>query len=94
MIAERSLAQDRDPQAIYANNELNLEEIDVYGFDYDYTIAVYKSELNRLIYDMGRGTLINDLKVRSVASFFLYNFGCFYVPWLYLKQASYVIIRM
>ncbi|KAG7269894.1 hypothetical protein CRUP_032899 [Coryphaenoides rupestris] len=26
--------------AIYANNEVSLEEVDIYGFDYDYTLAL------------------------------------------------------
>ena len=36
VIIAQPLPQDRDPTALYANNELDLQEIEVYGFDYDY----------------------------------------------------------
>ena len=65
VVSARPLPQDKDPRAVYANNELNLREIDVYGFDYDYTIAVYRKSLNRLIYDLGRDLLVSHLKVMS-----------------------------
>ena len=65
IISARPLPPDRDPSAVYANNELKLSEIDVYGFDYDYTIACYNDSLNRLIYNLGRSNLVNELKVIS-----------------------------
>ena len=55
-------SEPRDPKAVYANNELCLEEIDVYGFDYDYTLACYGDSLHYLIYDMGRDALVNHQK--------------------------------
>ncbi len=48
---------------MYANNELDLQEIDVYGFDYDYTLATYKPILHYLIYNLGRDKLVRDQKV-------------------------------
>ncbi|KAJ3586123.1 hypothetical protein NHX12_012524 [Muraenolepis orangiensis] len=47
---------------IYANNEVNLEEVDIYGFDYDYTLALYSNALDRLIYDKAREFLIEHFK--------------------------------
>ncbi|XP_013866412.1 5'-nucleotidase domain-containing protein 2 [Austrofundulus limnaeus] len=47
---------------IYANNEVNLSEVDIYGFDYDYTLAQYSSTLNKLIYDTARGFLVEHFK--------------------------------
>ncbi|MEQ2252509.1 5'-nucleotidase domain-containing protein 2, partial [Ilyodon furcidens] len=47
---------------IYANNEVSLEEVDIYGFDYDYTLAQYSNELNTLIYDTAKGFLIEHFK--------------------------------
>ena len=29
-----------DEQAMFANNELGMRHIEVYGFDYDYTLAL------------------------------------------------------
>ncbi|XP_043986797.1 5'-nucleotidase domain-containing protein 2 [Gambusia affinis] len=47
---------------IYANNEVSLEEVDIYGFDYDYTLAQYSNALNTLIYDTAKGFLIEHFK--------------------------------
>ncbi|GFU91653.1 5'-nucleotidase domain-containing protein 3 [Trichonephila clavipes] len=54
-----------DPFGVFANNELNLGDIDVYGFDYDYTLAVYKESLHYLIYELGRDWLVNKFKYPS-----------------------------
>ncbi|XP_003739114.1 5'-nucleotidase domain-containing protein 3-like [Galendromus occidentalis] len=51
-----------DPHGVFANSELDLNEIEVYGFDYDYTLAVYTVEFHYLIYDLGRDWLINKFK--------------------------------
>lgn len=48
---------------IYANNEVNLSGVDIYGFDYDYTLAQYSSTLNALIYDTAKSFLIEHFKV-------------------------------
>ncbi|GFY46130.1 5'-nucleotidase domain-containing protein 3 [Trichonephila inaurata madagascariensis] len=54
-----------NPFGVFANNELNLGDIDVYGFDYDYTLAVYKESLHYLIYELGRNWLVNKFKYPS-----------------------------
>lgn len=54
-----------NPYGVFANNELNLSGVEVYGFDYDYTLAVYTGQLHYLIYDLGRDWLINKFKVRQ-----------------------------
>ena len=38
--------------AVFANNEISLRDIQVWGFDYDYTLAKYTSQLNSLIYSL------------------------------------------
>lgn len=48
---------------IYANNEVNLAEVDIYGFDYDYTLALYSDALNTMIYNTARTFLIEHFKV-------------------------------
>lgn len=35
----------------------------MYGFDYDYTLAVYKDSLHYLIYDLGRDALVKKFGV-------------------------------
>lgn len=47
---------------MFACNELNLDEIKVYGFDYDYTLACYKQSLNYLLYNLGRQQLVERYK--------------------------------
>ncbi|XP_044172224.1 LOW QUALITY PROTEIN: 5'-nucleotidase domain-containing protein 2-like [Acropora millepora] len=50
-----------DEQAMFANNELGMRHnfIDVYGFDYDYTLALYTNAMHFLIYDLAVKELIN-----------------------------------
>ena len=52
-----------DEKAVFANNELSLRDVSVYGFDYDYTLAHYTEELNNVIYQMSLNRLIDDYKV-------------------------------
>ncbi|XP_056279635.1 5'-nucleotidase domain-containing protein 2 isoform X2 [Pseudoliparis swirei] len=47
---------------IYANNEVDLSEVDIYGFDYDYTLAMYSNALNTMIYNKARCFLIEHFK--------------------------------
>ena len=63
-LSAQPLPHNRDKHAIYANNELDLAEIDVYGFDYDYTLACYADSLHPLIYNLGRQALIEHAKVK------------------------------
>ncbi|XP_074658255.1 5'-nucleotidase domain-containing protein 3-like [Tubulanus polymorphus] len=56
------LPADVDATAIFANNETSLSEVEVYGFDYDYTLASYKPSLHNLIYNLGRYELVTNHK--------------------------------
>ncbi|XP_061840360.1 5'-nucleotidase domain-containing protein 2 [Nerophis lumbriciformis] len=47
---------------IYANNEVSLAEVDIYGFDYDYTLALYSNALNTMIYNTARDFLVEHFK--------------------------------
>lgn len=62
--AAKKLPKDVNKSAVFACNELDLNEIHVYGFDYDYTLACYKPLLNDLLYNLGRDTLIEKFKVK------------------------------
>ncbi|CAD5226772.1 unnamed protein product [Bursaphelenchus xylophilus] len=55
-------AQRVNPRAVFVNNELDLHKIGVYGFDYDYTLAVYTRDLNELIFNIAMNNLVQKLK--------------------------------
>ena len=50
---------------MFANTELNLGEIEVYGFDYDYTLATYRAAVEEFIYAEAKKALVYKFKVRS-----------------------------
>ncbi|XP_062403503.1 5'-nucleotidase domain-containing protein 3 [Sardina pilchardus] len=49
-----------NPDTIFANNEMSLQDIEIYGFDYDYTLAFYSSHLHTLIFNIARDILIEQ----------------------------------
>ena len=51
---------------VFASNELNLSDINVYGFDYDYTIAQYEPSVEQLIYELGKKELISKYRVSII----------------------------
>lgn len=57
-----------NPQGVFACNELDLSEVKVYGFDYDYTLAHYKPSLEHLLYNLGRDMLLEKYKVTEINS--------------------------
>nr|XP_686778.1 5'-nucleotidase domain-containing protein 3 [Danio rerio] len=49
-----------NPDTIFANNQMSLQDIEIYGFDYDYTLAFYSSHLHTLIFNIARDILIEE----------------------------------
>ncbi|KAL9271450.1 5'-nucleotidase domain-containing protein [Drosera capensis] len=47
-----------NPEGIYINKNMRLNNLQVYGFDYDYTLAHYSASLQRLIYDLAKEHLL------------------------------------
>jgi len=70
-----STSEMMDPQGIFPNNELDLRQIKVYGFDFDYTLARYKSTLHSLIYDHGKRYLVKTLRYPDELMNFCYRPG-------------------
>uniref|UniRef100_A0A1D1YK93 5'-nucleotidase domain-containing protein DDB_G0275467 n=1 Tax=Anthurium amnicola TaxID=1678845 RepID=A0A1D1YK93_9ARAE len=62
-----------NPQGIYANKSLKLDDIQVYGFDYDYTLAHYSENLQTLIYDLAKQHLVNELRYPESCLDFKYD---------------------
>ncbi|XP_075219255.1 5' nucleotidase C isoform X2 [Lycorma delicatula] len=58
----KKLPRDVNERGVFACNELDLEEVNVYGFDYDYTLALYKPSMDFLLYNLGRDNLIHKYK--------------------------------
>lgn len=46
---------------VYANHNLRLAKISVYGFDYDYTLAHYTELLQHLIYNLAKEQLVTEV---------------------------------
>lgn len=57
-----SYSEETNPNGIFSNNELDLQKIKVYGFDFDYTLARYKPTLHSLIYDHAKSYLVKKLR--------------------------------
>lgn len=57
-----------DTNAVFSNNEIKLSDVEVYGFDYDYTLAGYSETLQDVIFNMGKQALV---KTKSVSNIFI-----------------------
>lgn len=67
-ILDTELPATIDNQAVFANNEINLSDVDVYGFDYDYTLAGYSDSLLHTIFEMGKQALLQTKNVSQLWS--------------------------
>lgn len=71
------------PADVFVNNDLNLSDIKVYGFDYDFTLARYNNEVQRIIYDFCLDYLVKEKQVSPYSVFFLMSIYIPLVPsWL------------
>ena len=57
----KRLLSSINPNDIFANNQLNLSDINVYGFDYDYTLASYTpNKVENFIHQKALTNLVRD----------------------------------
>lgn len=47
------------------NKNMRLDNIQVYGFDYDYTLAHYSANLQSLIYDLAKQHMVNEVRIMA-----------------------------
>ncbi|KAG0721009.1 5'-nucleotidase domain-containing protein 2 [Chionoecetes opilio] len=58
----KKMPENVNLRSVFGNNELDLRDIDVYGFDYDYTLAHYSVAVENLIYDLGKNVLVTKYR--------------------------------
>ena len=62
-LSDKKLPDDVNKFGIFANDELCLDEINVYGFDYDYTLAAYKkATVEKMLHSLAKKALVTDLQ--------------------------------
>lgn len=59
--------------SVFANREVRLSEVDVYGFDYDYTLVNYTNHLADFIFDTTIDMLVSKWKVGKIIRFHNHN---------------------
>ncbi|XVF47837.1 hypothetical protein PTKIN_Ptkin03bG0143000 [Pterospermum kingtungense] len=62
-----------NPEGLYANRGIRLDLIQVYGFDYDFTLAHYSANLQSLIYDLAKEHMVNEFRYPEACMSFKYD---------------------
>ncbi|XP_020582621.1 5'-nucleotidase domain-containing protein DDB_G0275467 [Phalaenopsis equestris] len=81
------------PEDIYVNKNLRLDSIQVYGFDYDYTLAHYSKNLQSLTYDLAKEFLVSELKYPKSCLQFEYD-PYFPVRGLYFDRRNGCLMKL
>ncbi|XP_011623916.2 5'-nucleotidase domain-containing protein DDB_G0275467 isoform X1 [Amborella trichopoda] len=82
-----------NPKGIYVNKNLRLDNIQVYGFDYDYTLAHYSDNLQSLIYDLAKEHMVNEFKYPESCLQFKYD-PTFPIRGLYYDRIKGCLLKM
>eukprot|EP00256_Glycine_max_P057518 XP_014625380.1 5'-nucleotidase domain-containing protein DDB_G0275467 isoform X4 [Glycine max] len=82
-----------NPKGIYVNKNVRLDQLQVYGFDYDYTLAHYSSDLQTLIYDLAKEYLVNELRYPEVCTSFKYD-PTFPIRGLYYDKSKGCLMKL
>ncbi|XP_073220897.1 uncharacterized protein [Cicer arietinum] len=82
-----------NPKGIYVNKNLRLDRLQVYGFDYDYTLAHYSSHLQTLIYDLAKEYMVNELRYPEICMSFKYD-PAFPIRGLYYDKSKGCLLKL
>ncbi|GAB2219181.1 hypothetical protein Drorol1_Dr00006812 [Drosera rotundifolia] len=82
-----------NPEGIYINKNMRLNDLQVYGFDYDYTLAHYSASLQRLIYDLAKEHLVNELRYPESCLKFEYD-PAFPIRGLYYDKFKGLLMKL
>uniref|UniRef100_A0A0E0ESE8 5'-nucleotidase n=1 Tax=Oryza meridionalis TaxID=40149 RepID=A0A0E0ESE8_9ORYZ len=82
-----------NPQGIYVNKNVKLDDLQVYGFDYDYTLSHYSEHLQCLIYDLAKKHLVNELKYPESCLKYEYDHG-FPIRGLYYDRLKGCLLKL
>ncbi|KAL2227995.1 UNVERIFIED_CONTAM: 5'-nucleotidase domain-containing protein [Sesamum indicum] len=82
-----------DPKGIYVNKDLRLDNIQVFGFDYDYTLAHYSANLQSLIYELAKEYLVNELRYPDSCLEFKYD-NSFPIRGLYYDMSKGCLMKL
>lgn len=82
-----------DPSGVYANHNLRLDGIGVYGFDYDYTLAHYTPDLQTLIYELAKEHLVKEHRYPESCLNFEYDKG-FPIRGLYYDKKKGYLLKL
>merc|ERR1712130_609426 len=58
--AGTDLARWANPAGVYVNNQVDLKSCEIFGFDYDYTLAEYKLAAQKFIFDRAKEKLYKN----------------------------------
>jgi len=61
-IEEEEMEENSGVERVFSNHYVDMGKVDTVGFDYDYTLVTYTSQLLELIYSMALRRLVDDLQ--------------------------------
>ncbi|KER21579.1 hypothetical protein T265_15055 [Opisthorchis viverrini] len=62
-----------DPNAVFVNNEVKLSNLQIFGFDFDHTLATYTKSLDEFIFNEARDWMVKQLKYPDDLMNFTYS---------------------
>lgn len=78
---------------VFCNNDISLKYIDIYGFDYDYTLVNYTKELDKFIYKSVLSTLVKKYSYSKVFLDFVFD-DSFAIRGLHFDKKNGVLLKV